>query len=144
MSMSGVKLFQILKTKMGEREADALITYVDDSLHDNKKEFHEMMLSTFATKADLFGTKSELKEDIAGVKSELKADIAGVRTELKADIASVRTDLHKEIASVREDLAKVEGRLETKISDVKSDVLRWMFAFFVTMILAILGLYLKK
>ena len=122
MTMSGVKLFQILKTKIGEREADALITYVDDSLHDNKKEFHEMMLSTFATKAELLGTKSELKEEIASVKFELKG----------------------EIASVREDLAKVEGRLETKISDVKSDVLRWMFAFFITMILAILGLYLKK
>jgi hypothetical protein len=109
--MTGVQLFQILKTKIGEREANALISYLDDFLHDNKKEFHETMFSTFATKADLFATRSELKE---------------------------------EIASVREDLAKVEGRLETKISDVKSDVLRWMFAFFITMIFAILGLYLKK
>lgn len=120
--MSGVKLFKILKPKIGEREADALITYVDDSLHDNRKEFYDMMSRTFATKADLLGTKSELKEEIASFRSELKG----------------------EIAIVREDLAKVEGRLETKISDVKSDVLRWMFAFFVTMMLAIIGLYLKK
>jgi hypothetical protein len=104
MTMSGVKLFQILKTKMGEREADALITYVDDSLHDNKKDFHEMIRGTFATKSEL----------------------------------------QIEVSKLREDLAKVEGRLEVKISDVKSDVLRWMFAFFVTMMLAILGLYLKK
>ena len=131
--MSGVKLFKILKPKIGEREADALITYVDDSLHDNRKEFYDMMSRTFATKADLLGTKSELKGEIASVKSELKGEIASFRSELKG-----------EIAIVREDLAKVEGRLETKISDVKSDVLRWMFAFFVTMMLAIIGLYLKK
>jgi hypothetical protein len=74
-----------------------------------------MMLSTFATKA-----------------------------ELKEEFGKLRVEIAKVEGGIREDLAKVEGRLETKISDVKSDVLRWMFAFFVTMILAILGLYLKK
>jgi hypothetical protein len=111
MTMTGVKLFQILKTKIGEREADALITYVDNSLNDSNQDIHAKMLSTFATKVELFATKTELKE---------------------------------EIGKVREDLAKVKGELEVKISDVKSDVVRWMFAFFVTMLFAILGLYLKK
>jgi hypothetical protein len=109
--MSGVKLFQLLKSKMGDREADALITYVDHSIYDRNQDIHAKMLSTFATKTELFATKTELKE---------------------------------EIGKVREDLARVEGRLETKIVEVKSDVLRWMFAFLVTMLLAILGLYLKK
>jgi hypothetical protein len=93
MNMAGIKLFQILKTRVGEPEAEALINFVDTSLKDNNKEIYEMNLRTFATK---------------------------------------------------EELAKVEGRLETKIAEVKSDVIRWTFAFFVTMMLAILGLYLKK
>ena len=62
------------------------------------------------------------KEDLAVVRGEFKADIAGLRGELKAD----------------------KGELEVKIAEVKSDVIRWMFAFFVTMLLAILGLYFKK
>jgi len=93
MTMTGVQLFQLLKSKIGDRESDALITYVDNVKDDNNRDLHEKMLRTFAT---------------------------------------------------REDLAKAKGELEVKISDVKSDVLRWMFAFFITMILAILGLYLKK
>jgi hypothetical protein len=46
--------------------------------------------------------------------------------------------------ATKEDLANVRGELRTDIANVKSDVIRWMFAFFVTMLLAILGLYLKK
>ena len=46
--------------------------------------------------------------------------------------------------ATKEDLANVRGVLRTEIANVKSDVIRWMFAFFVTMLLAILGLYLKK
>lgn len=57
---------------------------------------------------------------------------------------ATKLELKEEIAKVREDLLRVEGRLETKIAEVKSDVIRWMFGFFVAMLIAILGLYLRK
>jgi hypothetical protein len=60
---------------------------------------------------------------------------------LQRDFAT-KTDL-KSFAT-KEDFANVRGDLRTEIAEVKSDVLRWMFAFFVTMLLAILGLYFKK
>ena len=104
MKPTSIDLFQTLKTKMGEREANALINYMEKKLQDSNHELFQLCLNTFATKL-------ELKE---------------------------------EIAKVREDLAKVEGRLEVKISEVKSDVIRWMFGFFVAMLIAILGLYLRK
>ncbi len=47
-----------------------------------------------------------------------KADVADVRT----DIANVRAELKQDIADVRTDVAK----LETKIIDVKSDMIKWM------------------
>jgi hypothetical protein len=104
MKPTSIDLFQTLKTKMGEREANALINYMEKKLQDSNRELFQLCQNTFATKL-------ELKE---------------------------------EIAKVREDLAKVEGRLEVKISEVKSDVIRWMFGFFVAMLIAILGLYLRK
>jgi hypothetical protein len=104
MNPTSIDLFQTLKTKMGEREANALINYMEKKLQDSNRELFQLCLNTFATKL-------ELKE---------------------------------EIAKVREDLAKVEGRLEVKIAEVKSDVIRWMFGFFVAMLIAILGLYLRK
>ena len=46
--------------------------------------------------------------------------------------------------ATKEDVANLRGELKTNIAEVKSDVIRWTFAFFITMMLAILGLYLKK
>lgn len=109
--MTGLQVFQVLKAKMGEREAEAFVTYVDTTLKDNRNELLEACRRTFAS-----------KEDLAQIRGELGAGIANVRGEL----------------------ATVKGELEVKISDVKSDVIRWMFAFFITMLIAILGLYFKK
>lgn len=87
--MTGLHLFQLLKPRIGETEAEAFITYVDDS-------------------------RREMMEDI------------------------------RRIFATKEDLALLRGELGVKISDVRTDVMRWMFAFFITTLLAILGLYFKK
>jgi len=100
MTMASIKLFQLLKPRIGEREADALITYMNTTVNDSNMELREFIQATFVTKEEFKG----------------------------------------EMASVRLEIAKVD----TKISEVKSDVLRWVFAFFITVMLAILGLYLKK
>ena len=109
--MTGLRLFQLLKPRIGENEAEAFITYVDDSRH----EMMEDIRSIFAT-----------KEDLAKLRGELQNGMTSLRGEFKTELTSFR------------------GELEVKISDVKSDVVRWMFAFFITMLLAILGLYFKK
>ena len=87
--MASIQLFQILKARLGEREAEALVNYVDTTLKENNRVIHETNLRTLATK---------------------------------------------------EDVAKVE----VKIAEVKSDVIHWIFALFITMMLAFIGLYLKK
>ena len=47
------------------------------------------------------------------------------------------------ILATKADLKEEIARLDVKISDVKSDIIRWVFAFFVATMLAIAGLYLK-
>jgi hypothetical protein len=99
MTPTGIQLFQLLKPRLGERETEALINFVDVKIKENNQDIHEINLRALAT-----------KEDISIVKQEL---------------------------------IKVETRLEVKIADVKSDVIRWVFAFFVALMLAIIGLYFK-
>jgi hypothetical protein len=135
--MTGLQIFQILKAKIGERESEALLSYVDTTLKDNRKELYNALNGTFASKEDLAETRGGLKEYIGKVKSELKEDIAHLKGELKEDIANLKGEL-------KEDIANVKGELSVKIANVKSDVIRWVFALFITMLLAILGLYLKK
>jgi hypothetical protein len=89
----------------------------------------EVMQRSFATKDDLrnFATKDDLRNFAT------KDDLRNFAT--KDDFKSFATKL---------ELANMRGELRTEIANVKSDVIRWVFAFFVTMLLAILGLYFKK
>ena len=89
LNVTSLQLFQILKEKLGEKEAEALVGFVDAKLKEN----NENNLKILATK---------------------------------------------------EDLAKLEGKLDTKISEVKVEIIKWLFGFFVVMMLAIIGLYFKK
>ena len=80
-----IQLFQILKQRLGEQEAEALVSFVDSKI----KETNENNLKIVAT-----------KEYIA--------------------------------------------RLEIKLAENKSDIIKWVFSFFVAIMLAIIGLYFRK
>ena len=83
--ISTIQLFQILKEKLGDKEAEALVSFVDAKLKEN----NENNLKILATKEDF-------------------------------------------------------AKLDTKISEVKVEILKWVFSFFVALMLAIIGLYFKK
>lgn len=79
-----IQLFQILKQKLGEKEAEALVSFVDSKIREN----NESNLKILATKEDI-------------------------------------------------------GEVKVKIAETKADTIRWVFAFFVTLMLAVIGLYFK-
>ena len=69
-NISDIQLFQILKQKMGEQEAEALVTFVDHKIKDN----NESNLNILATKADIGELKvemSNLEVKIADSKAEM-------------------------------------------------------------------------
>ncbi len=53
-------------------------------------------------------------------------------------IIRINTKYKSELQS---DLQKLEIKLRTEIKDSKTDMIKWFFAFFVTLVLMILGLY---
>ena len=91
-NMSDIQLFQILKQKLGESEAEALVSFVDSKIKDNN-------------------------------------------------------DVNLKVLPTKEDIAKLEGRLEVKIGDVKAEMIKWMFIFWMGQVAVTVGLimvYLKK
>jgi hypothetical protein len=70
MVVTETQLFQILKNKLGEKEAQTLVTFVQEEV---KAELNRET-DVLATKQDVFGVKEDiyiLKEDLANVKSDL-------------------------------------------------------------------------
>jgi hypothetical protein len=58
---SEIELFQILKGKLGEKEAEAIVSFVDQKL----KQSNDQNLKALATKEDL------AKEDLANAKTDM-------------------------------------------------------------------------
>jgi hypothetical protein len=44
-------------------------------------------------------------------------------------------------SEIQSDLQKLEMQLRTEIKETKTDMIKWFFAFFVTLVIMILGLY---
>ena len=76
MQVAEIELYEILKTKLGEKEAKTLVEYIEAKVG---KELEE--------KKDILATK----EDING----LKIEIGKVRTEMVVEIGKVRTEMEK-------------------------------------------------
>lgn len=150
MTMAAVKLFQLLEPKLGERETQALIEFVDLKVKENKKEMQDFNLKTLATKEDSWKLKEELHDfrtefrgELHSFRSEFKEELYSFRTEFKQELHSLRTEFKEDIHGFRTEFKGEINRLELKISDFRSDILRWVFAIFVALMLAIIGLYFK-
>ncbi len=61
---------------------------------------------------------AKLEQRLAELRAELRSEIAGLRVELRTEIQQVRTELHQ----------------------VRTELLRWMFGFWVTTLIGIAGL----
>ena len=143
LTISEIQLFQLLKHKMGDKEAEALVNYVDEKI----TEKNEIAYQSLVTKEDLAKTEEKLGLKIAATKEDLVKSEGGLSSMIastKEDIVKLDSKLSSMISTTKEDLAKTEGRLETKIVEIKSDIIRWVFSIFVITMLAIIGLYFKK
>jgi len=69
-----IQLFQILKQKIGEQEAEALVTFVDAKL----KETNEANLKILSTKEDIANLKSEMLKWMIGLFVPLYLTIIGL------------------------------------------------------------------
>jgi len=160
MERSRRDLIRVLNRRIGEDTTEALVDFVHLTLKDNER-MYNTHLKNLATKDDLAkglansATKDDIakglancatKDDLAGfaTKIELKNEVSRLELALKSETSNLGLALKSETSNLELALKNETSRLELKISDFKSDILRWMFALFLTMMLALLGLYLKK
>jgi|ERR1039457_4696379 hypothetical protein len=130
---NAITLFEILKGRFGEEAAIAVV-----------KEFEKSEAAAESKIEKAFEAKKEVlatKEDISIVK---------------VDLLVVKGDLKEEIFAIREDMGKMEGRLLTKmeankgelltkmevmnglllekIAGSRSEIIKWMFIFWIGMV----------
>jgi vacuolar-type H+-ATPase subunit I/STV1 len=112
---------------LGEDVANELVDWfnaVDLTYRADLRELNELNFARFDAK---------LEQRMAELRAELRQEIAELRAELRTEIAKLRTELRTELAGLR-----VEFR--TDLHQVRTELLRWMFGFWVTTLLGIAGL----
>jgi hypothetical protein len=67
LQMTDIQLFQILKQKLGDKEAESLVQFVDSKL----KESNEQNLKTLSTKEDIAKLDGKLTAAIEASKAEM-------------------------------------------------------------------------
>jgi len=111
-----------------------------------------------AVRAEFAAHRAETKQECAAVRAEFAADRAETkqefatdRSETKKEFAAVRAESKEDFALIRESIAKLEGRIEAKLEnrlgDTKFEILKWMFIFWASQLLAIFSfimLFIKK
>jgi len=101
-----------LKVVLGSEQASELINFLN--VRDNVQQ--ENFETTVATKADIF---------------ELKADISELRQATTADISQLKADISQLRQATKADISELRQATKADISESKSDMIKWMFIFWI-------------
>ncbi|MCI4626076.1 MAG: CCDC90 family protein [Candidatus Magnetoovum sp. WYHC-5] len=102
-----IELYNVLKDKIGEDGAAAIIDAFDEVTEKAKKEA---------------ATKADLKEEIGKARAELREEIGKVRAELKEEIGKVRAELKEEIVKTNERITRLEGEMKGEFKSLRLEM----------------------
>ena len=92
------------------------------------------------------GLRSEMTGRIENLNTEMTGKIEGLRTEMHDEIGKLRAEVHQEIAKVWNEIGRLRAEMTEKIEklrsemhSMKADIIKWMFVFWVSQTLMIVG-----
>lgn len=156
----------LLSAGVAADRARAVVDLFDRSV-DERYGLHAQVLATkvdlgelrLATTSDLTELRSATKSDFAELRgefAELRADFAEHRMTTRSDFAELRAEFAEHRMTTKSDLAEFRStvtrelsetnvrvaRLETRIAETKSDLVKWMLAALTTQTALLLALKL--
>ena len=102
MNTAEIRLYEILKAKLGEEETLALVELAEKTVDQR----FDSIKSELATKNDLTELSISTKKDIADLRVETKRDIADLRAATQKDIADLAIATKKDISDLKAELIK--------------------------------------
>ena len=82
-------------------------------------------------KEGLAALRAELKDDLAALRAEMKEGLASLRAEQKDDLASLRAEQKDDLASLRAEQKDDIRSLQISMRDLRAELIKWMFLFWV-------------
>jgi len=120
MSMQAESLEVLEKADVVPTQARAIVRAIEIEIAGAK--------DTLATKHDLV----LLRQDLRGEMAELRGEMAELRNEVRSEISALRVEL-------KGDMVALEARLEVKIHESASNILRQMYTAMLGQMAVLLG-----
>ena len=120
--MAIVTVPRVLREKLGEEGAEALVALLNEAIHHERNNLLSILEERFERRVTDEGKR--LDNLITEVEARLNERITEVEARLNERITSVEAKLEKQIA-------EVEARLGERLAGVRADLIRWMFLFWV-------------
>jgi len=121
-----LQLFDLVNSNFkSESDARLFVTEID-----------ELISSSFKEEAADLPTR----QDLDVVKTELLKKIAAINKET----TQLRIDLVKEIAANNKETIQLRADLTKQIDSSKVELIKWIFSFWITIVLLIIGAFIMK
>lgn len=131
--MAVITVPRILREKLGEEGADSLIELINSADTGVKEDVLVFVEEKFERRLaeELSKVSDRITKETAGINDRITKEIAGVSERITKEIAGVNERITKEIGAVNEKIAETNANISVKIAEAKSELIRWMFIFWV-------------
>ena len=132
-SMAIVSVPKILRTKLGDDGAEALVRFFNEvqAANSQKEEIIEIVEEKFERR--LAEELAKVRVEMAEMKTELRKEIAQLGADLRQEMGEMDTRFHKE-------MAEMNASLKSEIAKSHADLIKWMFIFWVGQIGVMVGI----
>ncbi|OGT93991.1 MAG: hypothetical protein A2083_05190 [Gemmatimonadetes bacterium GWC2_71_9] len=133
------KLSRQFYEKLGDEVTNELVTWLNAVDESYRAEFRDLFGANFGqVRAEMAALRSELRADMALLRSELRGEMDSLRAELRGEMDSLRAEVRGEMVSVHAELAALDHSVEKRLAAQKTELLFWMFLFWIGTVGALL------
>jgi len=132
-----IKLSREFYERFGDRIANEFVevlNQVDLAYRDDLREINEANFRRFEAKLDRF--EVEVRLELA----EFRGDWEKFRTEMRQEMAEFKLEIRSEMSALREENTGLRGDMNRGFERLRADMLKWMFLFWATSLLTMVGI----
>ncbi len=141
------RLSQKFYEKLGEDVTNELVNWlnaVDATYQGTLRELNESNFARFDVRLGERLTAMDARfAAVDGRFATMDARFTALDAKLEQRIAQLRGEVKTEMAQVRNEISQLETKFADRLGQVKSDLLKWMFSFWVSTLIGLGALFFR-
>ncbi|RLC82716.1 MAG: hypothetical protein DRI61_01495 [Chloroflexi bacterium] len=128
-----------------ERRFSEELSKIREELALMRAEFREQLAALGAElRQEMASQMAELRQEMtsqmAELRQEMSSQVAELRQEMSSQVAELRQEMATQGAELRQEMASMQSRLHAEIAKRHSELIRWMFIFWIGQFISIAAL----